>query len=312
MSAQLRQIHNMLQSNEDCTIILKEVEQIPLSQKEMKSFISLQLRYFIKNKMFDRMEVLLSTNSMLMKRDYWACIEVYINANNINKAIEIMNRYIKMIETDDVDLMIKNKWFELIKHWDGFPVETSKKPNLLDTGIFVKYNYDVSLMALAYKNKISQSFRLHYDKILEHCDVLIDGANISHVKSTFNYSILMQVIKMLEGLHLRPVVIIHERHKIDDVNLARYIVRTPRNNYDDNYFLYGMLQYNKLVVSNDTFRDHIIGMSEIDRLKHICFFDMMTIKYVDSMLVIPTYSKCIQVINDSIYIPSSDKYYKCS
>ena len=48
--------------------------------------------------------------------------------------------------------------------------------------------------------------------------------------------------------------------------------------------------YNKMIVSNDLFRDHI----------NKC--------YIDMKLIIP-YSKCIQVINSNIYIPTNTGFY---
>jgi hypothetical protein len=37
-----------------------------------------------------------------------------------------------------------------------------------------------------------------------------------------------------------------------------------------------------------------------------CYIDMMTVQYIDNILVFPQYSKCIQVVGDNIYIPTED------
>ena len=63
--------------------------------------------------------------------------------------------------------------------------------------------------------------------------------------------------------------------------LQKYIVRTPKNNYDDNFLLYGMFQYNKMIVSNDLFRDHAIDMDNTIK----CYIEMMTIQYIDKKLI---------------------------
>ena len=56
-----------------------------LNSKEIKSFISLKLRYFIKNNInFD--QILLNYN--LMKRDYWQWIDYY--KDDIKKYKQIM------------------------------------------------------------------------------------------------------------------------------------------------------------------------------------------------------------------------------
>ena len=42
-------IYKLLESNQDCSSQLDELEKMKLNSKEIKSFISLNLRYFIKN-----------------------------------------------------------------------------------------------------------------------------------------------------------------------------------------------------------------------------------------------------------------------
>ena len=107
---------------------------------------------------------------------------------------------------------------------------------------------------------------------------------------------------MIEELKLIPKIILHERHIIKNKFLENYIIKVPRNNYDDNFLLYGMLKYNKKVVSNDLFRDHMIGMNNMIK----CHINYMTIKFKDNKLHIPQYSNCIQIIEDNIFVPSKN------
>jgi hypothetical protein len=77
---------------------------------------------------------------------------------------------------------------------------------------------------------------------------------------------------------------------------------------DDDYMIYGMMIHNTMVLTNDQFRDHLKDMD----LKTKCFVKSMCIKYSCNNLIIPKYSRCIQVNGDIIYIPTKDKngFYK--
>ena len=298
-------IYKNLESNQDCTSLLNTLESLNLSKKEMKSFISLKLRNIIQNnKNLDCIDNIISSHP-LMNRDYWLCISYYNNLKKYDKAHDIMLQYIKSISTYDIDIMIQNNMFLFIKMWDGYPVQASIEANTYDYTMLKKYNFDISSMISIYNKKIPSNFINTYNILIQNADVLIDGANISHQSNSFDYNELKIVVKLLEIQNLKPKIILHERHVIKDVFLQKYIIKTPKNNYDDNFLLYGMFQYNKMIVSNDLFRDHMIGMNSMIK----CFINMMTIQYIDKNLIIPQYSKCIQVIDNSIYIPTMDGFY---
>lgn len=295
-------IHNMIENNIDCSILLDELEKKDLSLKEKKSFISLKLRYLVKNNIKHMIENILETHT-LMNRDYWLIIEYYYNMKD--NSYYIMQKYISSIDTCDIDLMITKNWYDLIEKWDGFPVISSFDSNTINLSMLKKYNYDIKDITNVYKQKIPSDYLELFCNMIKDADVLIDGANISHISKFFNYNILVDLIKILENLNFKPKIILHERHNVNNKFLQKYIVKTPKNNYDDNFLLYGMFQYNKMVVSNDLFRDHVIGIN--NNIK--CYIEMMTIQYVDMKLIIPQYSKCIQVINNNIYIPTKKGFY---
>lgn len=303
MNQYFAQIYQLLQTNQDCSTILQEVEKEQLSPKDMKSFISLKLRFLIKNNMMKQIEELLSTKK-LMKRDYWLCIEYYYY-NNRHKSVDIMTQYIDCIDTNDIDIMISNKWYDLIERWDGSPVVSNYISNTCNTSMLIKYNFDVSDMVDIYRNKIPPSYCKPFEEKIKKYDILIDGANISHIGKNFNYDELIKVIDLIEEKGLKPGIILHCRHIIKSSRLNKYIVRTPKNNYDDNFLLYGMFRYNKMIISNDMFRDHIVDVSSIVK----CYIDMMTITYLGGKLQFPQYSKCIQVIDNSIYVPCNNGIY---
>jgi hypothetical protein len=297
-------IYQLLQSGQDCTTSLNKLEEAKLTPKEMKSFISLKLRHLIQKGFILQVDEIISTTK-LMKRDYWLCVEYYYIRDKI-KAREIMRQYIDCIDTNDIDIMISNGWNDLIREWDGTPVVATIESNTSDISKLTRYNFDISSMISIYRKKLSNKYCTIFEKQIENYDVLIDGANISHIGKDFRFNELVKVIQLIERMGLKPCVIIHERHIIKNTFLLRYIVRTPKNNYDDNFLLYGMFRYNKMVVSNDLFRDHVIDLDSSIK----CFIDMMTIKYIEGTLHIPQYSKCIQVVDDSIYIPCTGGMYK--
>ena len=292
-------IYQSLELDLDCLHLLNELEAMKLNSKEMKSFISLKLRYYIKNNInFDQ----ILSNNTLMKRDYWLCIEYY--KDNYEKAFNIMIQNIHHIDQYDIDIMIKNKWSKLIKHWDGYPVVSSFNKNTDNLIELSKYNFNIDNIKTIYHKKIPKKYHEYFHSKMTDCDILIDGANISHIKKEFNYDELIIVIKKLEAIGYHPKIILHERHKINNIYLEQYIIKTPKNYYDDNFLLYGLFQYNKMIVSNDLFRDHVT-MNCFEK----CHIDHMTIKYIDNTLIIPQYSKCIQVKENNIYIPCIDGIY---
>jgi len=298
--------YQLLQSKQDCSTNLQILETMKLKPKEMKSFISLKLRHLINTNQIEEVSMYL-TSHVLMKRDYWLCVEYYYE-RNILKAIEIMTTYIDSIDSNDIDMLIRNNWIELIKLWDGHPVESTYTSNIEQEVELKKYNFDTAEMVEVYRKKLPAKIISSFEQKIKDCDILIDGANISHVGKDFNYSELLKVVRILESKQLKPIIVLHERHIIKCPILKKYIVVTPKNNYDDNFLLYGMFRYNKMVVSNDLFRDHVIGLNKYIK----CYIEMMTIKYVENTIIIPQYSKCIQVNQSIIYIPCVNGFYKIS
>jgi hypothetical protein len=122
----------MIENNIDCSILLDELEKKDLSLKEKKSFISLKLRYLVKNNIKHMIENILETHT-LMNRDYWLIIEYYYNMKDMNYlSYYIMQKYISSIDTCDIDLMITKNWYDLIEKWDGFPVISSFDSNTIN------------------------------------------------------------------------------------------------------------------------------------------------------------------------------------
>ncbi len=296
---------------EDFKELMKKcIEEYSSSKQNMRGLITLLLRYYIKIQDIYMIKDILHNNNRevnLMRRDYLAALDYFLKLNDYNE-IEYIYNNITDIETKDVDLMIENNWTDLLKKFDGLMVETSLKSNVSDTSKLKKYKYDISVMKNKYHNRILNKEEL--DIQLQNVDVLIDGANIGHLKKEFDFSILPNIIKKLKKLKFNPKIILHERHIIEDEFLKPFLIRTPMYRNDDDYMIYGMLHFNIMVLTNDLFRDHLKNMD----INTKCFVRSMSMKYNNNtkgIIIIPKYSKCIQVIeNDGIYIPCKNNFYK--
>ena len=295
-----------LDKGEECSELVEScIKEHTGSKQNERGLITLLLRYYIINKNTEKITDMLYNNILLMRRDYLTCLEYFLEyfLDNIS-IIEYIYNMIQDIETKDIDIMIKNNWIELIKKFDGYPVKCSNTSNTSDTKALKKYMFDVSKMKDKYFERIKNKEEI--DVLLKDTDVLIDGANMGHLKGSFNFSILSKLIINLQQLKFRPKVILHERHNITDSFIKKYLIRTPTYRNDDDYMIYGMLQYNMMVLSNDMFRDHLKDMDVYTK----CYTNSMTMKYYNNTIIIPTHSKCIQVIDNIIYIPCNKGFFK--
>ncbi len=290
-------------------LMRKCIEEYSSSKQNMRGLVTLLLRYYIKVNNTQMIKDILHNprEVNLMRRDYLASLDYFLKLNDYNE-INYIYSNITDIETKDVDLMIENNWTDLLKKFDGLMVETSLKSNVTDISKLKKYKYDISIMKNKYTNRILNKEEL--DIQLQNVDVLIDGANIGHLTKEFDFSILPKMIHKLKKLKYNPKIILHERHNIEDEFLKPYLIRTPMYRNDDDYMIYGMLQFNIMVLTNDLFRDHLKNMD----INTKCFVRSMSMKYnnkTNGFIIIPKYSKCIQVIeNDGIYIPCKNNFYK--
>lgn len=290
----------------DCDeLISKCIEQYSSSKQNMRGLTTLLIRYYIAKHEIDEINKLLY-NPYLMKRDYLTILDYYNNINinnNYDNNIKYIYLNLNELETKDVDLLIKNNWTDLLKQFDGYMVMCSYEPNVIDTSILKKYKFDVSILRNKYNDRIKNKEEI--DEQLKNVDVLIDGANMSHLGKEFDFSILPKIINKLKKLNMRPKIILHERHDININSIKPYLIRTPMLRNDDDYMIYGMLSHNLMVLSNDRFRDHVKNMDGYTK----CFVNSMRIRYSNNNIVIPKYSICIQVIDDNIYIPCKKGFY---
>jgi hypothetical protein len=294
----------------DCEDLIKEcIIKYSDSKQNKRGLMTLIIRYNILRDNVKELKELLYKDD-LMQRDYLTFIDYFGSKVDKDYSFYTQYAYIKIDELlpKDIDLMISKNWIDLIKKFDGFTVVSTLDSNINQELIpLKKYNFDVSVMRDRYINKIKNKEEL--DEQLKNVDILIDGANMGHIRTkgnNFDFTILRQLINKFESMNKRPKIILHQRHIIKDKFVEKYIIRTPMYRNDDDYMIYGMLVNNIMVLSNDMFRDHLKNMDGYTK----CYVSSMTMKYIKNEIIIPQYSYCIQVIDDNIYIPCKNGFYK--
>ncbi len=300
----------MIDNRENCDEFIKEcLEEFKDSKQNSRGLYTLIIRNYINKNETENIKEILYNNKNLMRRDYLTCLDYFLklDQNYYYNDIEYIYNNIDDIETKDVDLMIENKWIDLLKKFDGYSIVCSYDNNVNDKSKLKKYQFDVTKMRDKYYQRIKNKEEM--DELMKDCHVLIDGANMSHLTGHFDFTILPNIIKKFNKLKTNAKIILHERHQLEPQlleQLSPYLIRTPTMKNDDDYMIYGMLIHNLMVLTNDMFRDHLKDMD----LKTKCYVRSMSIKYSNNNLIIPKYSRCIQVIEDSIYIPCKNGFYK--
>jgi hypothetical protein len=330
--------HKLLLANDNDNI-KKMIETLTINTillSKHNGFISNFITYLINNNQLeDNIEKIERLNIMLMKRDYLQLINYYYYNNNI-KAIDIfVNNVIPFnnFMSKDIDYIINNKLYKLLGFLDGLFI----KSNIINDN-----NININILKLKYLSDditndildILKSKIGHLDKIIirRKINVIIDGCNVIHfnngliTKTSFND--LKNIIIQSRETFGEPLVIIHSRHiktipKLIDLfnllNVAYYL--TPPN-FDDDLFIlnYFLEQKTKLfIISNDKYRDHIFKYSLLDKstnsmcqFKNIISQQTISYKYSNDNDFIfsnkPTYSECIQVIDNIVYVPTTKSF----
>ena len=298
----------MVDNKDECDEYIKEcIEEFKDSKQNIRGLYTLIIRNYINKNDTINIKEILYTNKNLMRRDYLSCLDYFLKLDTkiYYQDIEYIYNNIDDIEIKDVDLMIENKWIDLLKKFDGYNI-TCSYPNNIDFNIknkLKKYKFDVTKMRDKYYHRIKNKEEMN--NLMKDCDVLIDGANMGHLTGKFDFTILPGIIKKFNKLKINAKIILHERHQLEPIlynELSPYLIRTPAMKNDDDYMIYGMLIHNLMVLTNDMFRDHLKDMD----LKTKCYVRSMSIKYSNNNFIIPKYSRCIQVIDNNIYIPTKD------
>lgn len=290
-------------------------------------FISNFLYYMIETNSTDLAKIYTSLDSTteLMKRDHLNII-LYYYTKDTGYAISIFRDKIilknMILLSKDIDFILNNNMFNLLPLLDGLFITSS-----IST---LPYTNDFSSLQMKYLSTIEcdtiqQSLKLNnvkYDFNIDNIKIIIDGCNVIHSRTgkiTHNsLEDLKNVIKTVKSKIGMPLLVIHKRHLKTLPKLVETLILldvpyflTPVGYDDDLYTIYFflLLKSKAFIISNDKYRDHIFKYGNMNQ-KTQNIITQMTIGYKIGPTILiedlPQYSKCIQHIGDSIYIPHID------
>jgi len=294
------ELHKLLLNNN-----LEEINKIIDTIKELdydNGIITNLILYYIKINNKNKIDYFLK-NYKLMKRDY---LNIIVYNENYLYLFDIIINNFELLDKD-LDFIINNK-INVLHKLDGYFLKNScNYINTIDTKLLKLYYLDeksIELMLnliekeIIITNKINDLLKINYDNIIDCGNIIYNN------QGKINYNNL-NIINQLNGNNL---LIIHTKHKknLNSNIFKNNIYFTPYKFNDDLYILYFFLKMKTkcFIISNDKYRDHIFNFNISEKFKNI--ITQQTINYnLDNNTInnYPTFSNCIQVINDLIFIP---------
>lgn len=242
-----------------------------------------------------------------------------------------------VILSKDVDFLIENKLFNLFPLISGLFIKSSINSYPLVDGNErpLKLKIINSIITDNIKNYVEKELGLDMiDQLsyfvrtqIKNVNAIIDGGNVLHARTgSIGTNSLIDLENLIELVNKKvgnPLLVIHRRHLKTYPKLINYLNRikvsyylTPYGMNDDIFILWFFLHFGTIsyIISNDKYRDHIFKFetskknilikNDFSQFNYV--LNQQTLKYNLVQLVIdsvPCYSKCIQQVNDRIYIP---------
>ena len=284
-------------------------------------------------------EILKNNEILLMKRDCLILAKYYYKID-INKSNSFFRQILErsttntgsIIQSKDIDFIIENKMHNLLYFIEGLFVESNLNYNLLDSDkLKLKYLDNCILLTLRkhVESILGLNSVLWLEKFINNQNfvAIIDGGNVLHSRNgTLDSNSLKDLVNLIILVRQtigKPLLVIHQRHLkifpdliniLNELKVKRYI--TPYNNNDDIFIIWFFLKLGSkpFIISNDQYRDHIFKFETSKKILNNQFsfsqfnniLQQQTLSYnitEQTINPIPKYSKCIQVINTSIYVP---------
>jgi hypothetical protein len=158
------------------------------------------------------------------------------------------------------------------------------------------------------KEKVLEKTWKEYKKFIDKnkFDLIIDGANVGMFESrgNFNFENIKKVSQSLPNYNI--LLIIHIRHKEMFTSLPDNITiyYTPKNMYDDLFWIYALVYYNILAISNDQLSD-VKSLLHEEKYLLLLSDNMLCRLNKDISVNFPTLP--IQKNDRHIHIPNKDK-----
>ena len=261
------------------------------------NIINMMIKYLTKNK------------------DYLLLMNYY--KKDINHTINIFkNRFENILFTlkkeelyPIINYIIDNQIYYILPYLENLffhlDIDGIEHNNIVFTKCYLKNPefYINKLSNLINVNKYIKLFDIDYDYIIDMGNVLhsrngtINPFDMKYVLSRFPKSLIIICEKHLKNKQIKKIL---DEEKYS--NYSKYIT-TPSYQYDDYYIILAFLKKQVNIITNDNYNDMAID----DVLfKNILQDNLVKYKYINGNIVfdeIKKYTKCIQLINNNIYIP---------
>nr|QFG74583.1 MAG: hypothetical protein [Megaviridae environmental sample] len=307
------------------TGIKTQFENSKSSEKHIRSFNTLVLRYHIINNNIYEVNKFINSHKNLMKRDYLEYIK-YIYTINNDEAIQIFKLIINKftILDSDIKFIVINGIHNLIKFMSGFYLKYDMNASSVKDLTMLKYYNpinDKSRILKLVESKLQKNSASDLKKKLTNVDIVIDGGNIAHYDGgKLNYKYFYNIIKLVCEKFENPLLIIHKRHTKNTTvmnTIKTFKINFYETSYginDDYYIIYSIIFNNCYVLTLDNYKDHIHFIEKScndinNKIRN--YIDEKIIKYSNKHIdEIPEYSACIQYIDNVIYVPTRSGFIK--
>ena len=286
-----------------------------LSQTKNKSLISLILQYGIVTNNENIINNIFPFLSM--KRDYFNII--IFNKDNKDYGQYIFKNYIpyNSILSKDIEFMIENDLTYLIKNLDGqfIKLEKNVNNNLINNVNFKKYNFDKAhIYYEIFSAKVNTKIFDEFYKLIKNkkYNYIIDAGNILFSRNGIITDKSIDDLKFVINNKKNNLIIIHGKHlknnKIKTLLKNEMYFTTPYNFNDDIFIIIAYLHNRCKIITNDNFKDHTV---ENNDFRNFIFDDLIKYNNKNDTIIFEeelSYSRCIQIINDKIYIPTENNF----
>ena len=326
-------LYSSLDDKNKCMSMLEKIGIHNIINSKNNGLISNLLEYYIRydnNMIASFIQNLLKVECFtLMKRDYLKLANYYYNDNYSMAESIFMNNILSkvnfnsdfILSSKDIDYMIENRMYRMLEKLENIHINSNMNMNIV-----TPQSLKLIDMSQNIRNSILQKIEsmipnnvsfLERNFGMKDFKTIIDGGSVIHNRGGMirNTSImdLMNITNMCE----KPIVVIHERHKKTIKMLEHVFIQnninyyfTPTHFNDDVFILWFFLKnIGSYIVSNDKYRDHIFTLETKDKntnsqFNHILSQQTLEFNCIKRWLQDkPMYSKCIQKINNMLYIP---------
>ena len=340
-----RYLNNII--DKDVKTSLKTIKYF--DYKDDMSFISLKIKILCKNNKLDESLKIYENLKIKKKRFIIPIYEEYcLKSKKIG--LEFLEKYIYnkfTIDENDICKIYGNKNLDKI-----LKIMSDNEIIINDKKYFIKYfnckeckifnnkcsicNNELELFKLNDYNiskllsNLEKQYFFNKKNILKNLDnflsnniydVVIDGNNIllhCGIIDENSISRLFLINNILKVKNLKSLIFIHSRHKetLDNFNINKYkfnIYYTPCKFYDDIFFIWTALKYNKYIISNDLFKDIIYKLQD-DNFSKFINYSLITYKFFNNKYILNfplNYSFKTQKNSNKWHIPTYDNNWFC-